>query len=91
VSGARGFTRFIGVSLGGGRGKTTAVARLECGADEAATMCGWSRPACVTGTAAAARTATRTGGDPLFRDEVLVAYLERHVDEQRRRWRSTRR
>lgn len=79
MSGGRGFTRFIGVSLGGGRGKTTAVARLECGADAAD----------VRLVEARVRHGHRGSGedfdsdsDPLFRDEVLVAYLERHVDEQ---------
>lgn len=78
MSGGRGFTRFVGVSLGGGRGKTTAVARLECDADAAE----------VRLVEARVRHGHRGSGqdsdadsDPLFRDEVLLAYLERHVDE----------
>lgn len=81
MSEGRGFTRFVGVSLGGGRGKTTAIARLEC--DGAA-----PDPSGVRLVEARVRHGHRgsgedsdAAGDPLFRDEVLVAYLERHVDE----------
>ena len=75
----RRFTRFIGVNLGGGRGKTTAVARLE---------------AAPTGGVRLVEARMRHGhrgggedsgdeaGDPLFRDEVLIAYIQRHLDDE---------
>jgi predicted nuclease with RNAse H fold len=84
VSGARGFTRFVGVSLGGGRGKTTAIARLEVASRTAESEADDE----VRLVEARVRHGHRgsgedsdAAGDPLFRDEVLVAYLERHVDE----------
>lgn len=73
----RRFTRFIGVNLGGGRGKTTAVARLERAGRG------------VRLVEARMRHGHRGGGedtlgdgDPLLRDEVLVAYLLRHLDDE---------
>ncbi len=72
---ARPFRRFIGVDLGGGRGKNTAIARLELGEGEAGLMV----------AEATVRQGHRgTGsheGDALFRDEVLVEYLRRWTDE----------
>lgn len=74
------FQRFIGVSLGGGRGKTTAVARLEPG-DSAGSL------ALVE---ARARTGHRGGGTTFdeaegsatpYRDEVLIAAIESHLDD----------
>ncbi|HEY8377317.1 MAG TPA: hypothetical protein VIK91_12565, partial [Nannocystis sp.] len=81
-SAARRFDRFIGVALGGGRGKTTAVARLELAAQE-------DGPPRVRLAEARLRHGHRgsgeeggeAGGDPLFRDEVLVAYLQRWTGE----------
>lgn len=83
TSPTRRFTRFVGVALGGGRGKTTAVARLER-VDVAA-----DQPPRVRLAEARLRHGHRGSGeeggegsgDPLFRDEVLVAYLERWVDD----------
>ncbi|MBL9100404.1 MAG: DUF429 domain-containing protein [Myxococcales bacterium] len=75
-TGGRGFTRFIGISLGGGRGKTTAVARLEGEADTLRLV-----EARVRHGHRGSGEDSDDGGDPLFRDEVLVAYLERHVDD----------
>lgn len=76
------FRRFIGVDLGGGRGKNTAVARLEL------TRTAQGRPRLAV-TEAKTRYGQRgtglggdePGGDALFRDEVLVDYLERWVDD----------
>src|SRR5438552_14016664 len=62
---SRTFHRFIGVDLGGGKGKTTAVARLAL--DEA----GGVRVEEVTAKAGKLRQATP------FYDDVLLAYLER--------------
>ncbi|MFO7563337.1 MAG: DUF429 domain-containing protein [Enhygromyxa sp.] len=72
--------RFIGISLGGGRGKTTAVARLEL-RDEQLTL-----------AEARTRWGQRGGGEveaaagPLqleapFRDDVLLRWFERWIDE----------
>lgn len=71
---ARPFRRFIGVDLGGGRGKNTAIARLEI--DEGGGL---------TVAEATVRQGHRgtgnTEGDALFRDEVLIEYLKRWVDD----------
>jgi len=83
-SGARAdFGRFIGIDLGGGRGKNTAVARLELGVGPT------GRPRLAVaeakvrhGQRGTGASADDPGGDALFRDEVLVAYLERWVDDQ---------
>lgn len=72
--------RFIGVSLGGGRGKTTAIARLEWNDDgtplvlvEARVKVG-HRGSGVEGLASQAEdSSTRLG---YFRDEALVRYLK---------------
>jgi hypothetical protein len=75
---AREFHRFIGVSLGGGRGKTTAVARLEPGAEPGELVLAEAR----------ARVGHRGGGPPgpvggaAFRDSVLVDYLDQWVDDK---------
>lgn len=72
---ARPARRFIGVDLGGGRGKNTAIARLELGDGDAG----------LTVAEATVRQGHRgTGnheGDALFRDEVLVEYLRRWTDD----------
>jgi predicted nuclease with RNAse H fold len=72
------FSRFVGISLGGGRGKTTAVARLEF------------RDGRLTLAEARTRSGQRGGGEieehdsPLeapFRDDVLLRWFERWVDD----------
>lgn len=75
--------RFIGVDLGGGRGKNTAVARLELGTGPS------GRPRLAVaeakvrhGQRGTGRSEGEPGGDALFRDEVLVAWLERWVDDR---------
>ena len=74
--GREGFHRFIGISLGGGRGKTTAVARLELGDDDTYVL----EEARVKGE--------HRGGGPgdsrpgSFRDGVLIEYLQRYIDER---------
>ncbi len=82
-SGSRGgrarLRRFVGISLGGGRGKTTAVARLEARGDQ------------LTLTEARTRFGQRGGGEiegggatpeAPFRDDVLLDWFERWVDER---------
>lgn len=75
TSRCRPFTRFLGIDLGGGRGKNTAIARLERRGDSSG----------LTVAEAAVRQGHRgtgnTEGDALFRDEVLVEYLQRWVDD----------
>ena len=77
-----GFRRFIGVDLGGGRGKNTAVARLEL------TVGPRGRPRLGIAEAKVRHGQRGTGlvrdepaGDSLFRDDVLVAYLRRWADD----------
>ena len=77
IAGPRPFRRFIGVNLGGGRGKTTAVARLEREGDDRVRL-----------VEARLRTGHRGGGeegsergDALFRDDVLVDYIRRWLDD----------
>lgn len=73
------FRRFIGISLGGGRGKTTAVARIELGEAGASLVLAEAR----------VRREHRGGGAPQaddddtgpFRDRVLLAYLDQWIDE----------
>jgi predicted nuclease with RNAse H fold len=69
---------FVGISLGGGRGKTTAVARLELRAGQ------------LTLAEARTRFGQRGGGEietddatleAPFRDDVLLRWFERWVDE----------
>lgn len=72
--------RFLGINLGGGRGKTTAVARLEIDPQSP------SRVRVVEarlrqGHRGSGEEGREEGGDPLFRDDVLVAYLDRWLDE----------
>lgn len=76
-----GLRRFIGVDLGGGRGKTTAVARLE----HTEKPGGWRLVLAdakvrygLRGTGS--RDDEPTGSDALFRDDVLAEYLLRWTD-----------
>ena len=77
AGGARPFRRFIGVNLGGGRGKTTAVARLELESEGRVRV-----------VEARVRQGHRgggedgKGGDALFRDEVLVDYIRDWLDDE---------
>ncbi|MCY1005614.1 UPF0158 family protein [Nannocystis pusilla] len=82
TSPARRFTRFIGVALGGGRGKTTAVARLErVEAEGDAPRVRLAEARLRHGHRGSGEEGGEGGGDPLFRDEVLVAYLQRWVSD----------
>jgi hypothetical protein len=74
----RSFKRFIGVNLGGGRGKTTAVARLERAGRGVSLVEARMRH----GHRGGGEDSSEESGDPLFRDEVLVAYLLRHLDDE---------
>ncbi len=74
----RTFARFIGVHLGGGRGKTTAVARLErAGSGVRLVEARLRHGHRGSGEDIPAEDA----GDPLFRDEVLLAYLQHYLDD----------
>ena len=76
----RPFDSFIGVDLGGGKGKTTAVARLRLAVDQGA-----SGPS--SGKAGRAsphrlevlEVGTQAPGDEPWYDEALVAYLGQHA------------
>jgi len=70
------FDRFIGVSLGGGRGKTTAVARIEVREDRAELVLAEAR---VRGEHRGGGTSSTEGP---FRDEVLVAWLRQWVHDR---------
>ncbi len=80
----RRFSRFVGVALGGGRGKTTAVARLELDRDaEGAARVRLAEARLRHGHRGSGREPeVEEGGDPLFRDEVLVAYLARWAGQE---------
>lgn len=75
------FRRFIGVDLGGGRGKNTAVARVEL----TKTAKGEIRLGVAEAKTRYGHRGTGLGdepeGDALFRDDVLLEYLDRWVDE----------
>ena len=85
--------RFVGLSLGGGRGKTTAIARLEMSPiepDQSDDEDGEEQPRWrLTLAEARARWGQRGGGeidvsqhvDAPFRDEVLFGWFERWLDE----------
>lgn len=82
TSPARRFTRFIGVALGGGRGKTTAVARLERVDEEGETpRVRLAEARLRHGHRGSGEEGGEASGDPLFRDDVLVAYLQRWVTD----------
>lgn len=78
--------RFVGVSLGGGRGKTTAVARLELGPDLGPDSP--DGPSKLTLAEARVRWGHRGGGEidtsddgeAPFRDDVLLRWIDRWVD-----------
>lgn len=79
------FRRFIGISLGGGRGKNTAVARIEFSTGDDAQL----DPTRLVVAEARARSADRGGGHiegeapgQPFRDDELVRWLDRYVDDE---------
>jgi predicted nuclease with RNAse H fold len=71
--------RFVGISLGGGRGKTTAVARIELGEAGASLVLAEARVRREHKGGGAPRDAGQETGP--FRDQVLLAYLDEWVDE----------
>lgn len=76
------FRRFIGIDLGGGRGKNTAVARLELTkTPDGAVRLGVSDAKIRYGQRGTGQRAEEPGGDAHFRDDVLVDYIERWVDD----------
>lgn len=85
MSARAGFRRFIGIDLGGGRGKNTAVARLECsprGDDDAAPRLAVVEAKVRHGHRGTGHGDDDPGGAALFRDEVLTAYIDRWVDDE---------
>jgi phage shock protein PspC (stress-responsive transcriptional regulator) len=81
-TGRDAFCRFIGVDLGGGRGKNTAVARLQLSVSAAGRVrLGVAEAKVRHGQRGTGRTEDEPGGDALFRDDVLVEYLRRWVDD----------
>lgn len=75
-SASRAFRRFVGIGLGGGRGKTTAVARLDLSDDGRKLVVAEART----------RRGVRGGGEVgssrvSFRDDVLLAWLDEWVDD----------
>lgn len=75
--------RFIGVDLGGGRGKNTAVARLELSVSAAGrTRLSVAEAKVRQGQRGTGKVAAEPAGDSSFRDEALIAYLRRWVDER---------
>ncbi len=85
MSGARaGFRRFVGVALGGGRGKSTAVARLELhenGAPPELAVTEATVRAGHRGSGPARDRLAQPPGVGYLRDEDLAAYLRRWVDD----------
>lgn len=78
-SGARArLRRFIGVSLGGGRGKTTAVARMQLGEADGESELVVAEARVKGGHRGGGGDATLRGP---FRDGPLIEYLHRWVDE----------
>jgi hypothetical protein len=76
------FRRFIGIDLGGGRGKNTAVARLELTrSNDGALRLAVSDAKIRYGQRGTGQARDEPGGDAYFRDDVLVDYLERWVDD----------
>jgi predicted nuclease with RNAse H fold len=71
----RSLRRFVGVSLGGGRGKTTAVARLELG--EGLTL---AEARVRWGHRGGGEVDTSDEGEAPFRDDVLLRWIDRWVD-----------
>lgn len=76
------FRRFIGIDLGGGRGKNTAVARLELTKTaDGSLRLGVADAKIRYGQRGTGQSADEPGGDAHFRDDVLVEYIERWVDD----------
>jgi hypothetical protein len=76
------FRRFIGIDLGGGRGKNTAVARLELTQSTGGSQrLGVSDAKIRYGQRGTGQRRDEPGGDAYFRDDVLVEYVDRWVDD----------
>jgi hypothetical protein len=81
VSARSRLQRFVGIDLGGGRGKNTAVARLELGGSESEPRLRVVEAKVRYGHRGTGVADDEPGGDAHFRDDVLVEWLERWVDE----------
>ncbi|MCB9701447.1 MAG: DUF429 domain-containing protein [Myxococcales bacterium] len=79
---ARAFRRFLGINLGGGRGKTTAVARLEREPGSSERVRVVEARLRVGHRGGGEEGAAEEGRDALFRDDVLVAYVRRWLDDE---------
>jgi predicted nuclease with RNAse H fold len=73
--------RFIGVDLGGGRGKNTAVARLEHLEKDGSWRLVLADAKSRHGQRGTGAANEAPEGDAYFRDEVLVDYIERWTDD----------
>jgi len=81
VSARHELQRFIGIDLGGGRGKNTAVARLELGANESGPRLAVVEAKVRYGHRGTGQETDEPGGDAHFRDDVLIEWLQRWVDD----------
>ncbi len=80
---ARGhLRRFIGVDLGGGRGKTTAVARLELNEGDEGPELVVAEAKLRQGHRGTGPAEDDAGAETFFRDATLAQYLKRWVDPQ---------
>lgn len=77
----RGARRFIGIDLGGGRGKNTAVARLEHLEKDGTWRLVLADAKSRHGQRGTGAANVAPEGDAWFRDEVLVEYIERWTDD----------
>jgi predicted nuclease with RNAse H fold len=77
-----GSRRFIGIDLGGGRGKNTAVARLEHIEKDGTWRLVLADAKSRHGQRGTGAANAAPEGDAWFRDEVLVEYIERWADER---------
>ena len=75
------FKRFLGISLGGGRGKNTAIARLEPGKTANSVVLAEARAK--RGHRGGGALGIQTAKDVIpFRDDVLLDYLHEWVDDE---------
>ena len=81
--GRASFRRFVGVDLGGGRGKNTAIARLELtlSPPSGRVRLAVAEAKIRQGQRGTGRAADESGGGSLFRDDVLLQYLAKWVDD----------
>lgn len=83
VPGREALRRFVGVDLGGGRGKNTAVARLEMtvSPETGRPRLSLAEAKIRQGHRGTGRAPEEPGSGTLFRDDVLLSYLGRWTDD----------